>query len=394
MTRLRVGIFTDNDFEKVNGVSTTLRAVLAHTPDDLKLRIYTCDSTGAEHDDYMAFKSLGVGIPLYREMRVYLPPLGRLLRQVRQDRIDLLHLTTPGPLGLAALYVARRCGLPMVGSFHTHLAEYARLLSGSEWLGAATREFMRWPYGRCAQILVPSEATRRVLQDARIAREKIAIWRRGVSTSLFDPAKRSEALRESWGVSPTRPAILYVGRLSREKGLAIMPGLQHALRRAGVAHRMILVGDGPMRAELERSCPNAVFTGTLPPDAVAVAMASSDLFVFPSRTDTAGNVVLEAQASGLPVLVSDEGGPRENMHPGQTGEVCTQTAEFCTRLVDLLTDPRRRAKYARAARAYAVRRSWDSALEPLFGAYRRVAAAHREAARYPALAAARHHALD
>src|SRR5262249_10982286 len=152
--------------------------------------------------------------------------------------------------------------------------------------------------------------------------ERVAFWTRGVSSDRFNPAKRCGNLRASWGASDQRPVVLYVGRLSREKSLQAFVTVRNALRDAAMEHRLVFVGDGPMRAELQSLLPDAVFTGTLNHEGVAVAMASADLFVFPSRTDTAGNVVLEAQASGLPVLVSSAGGPKENMFAGTTGEVC------------------------------------------------------------------------
>jgi glycosyltransferase involved in cell wall biosynthesis len=166
-------------------------------------------------------------------------------------------------------------------------------LSGSNWLGRIMKRYLRWIYGKCDHVFAPSQATSDMLTRTGIDPAKLAIWRRGVSTTRFDPARRSTALRERWGVSERRPALLYVGRLSREKGLAMFPSFSQHLQYAAVDHRLVFVGDGPMRRELEGCCPTAVFCGTLDPDDVAMAMASSDVFVFPSRTDTAGNVVLE-----------------------------------------------------------------------------------------------------
>jgi glycosyltransferase involved in cell wall biosynthesis len=237
------------------------------------------------------------------------------------------------------------------------------------------QEYMRWPYGKCERVFVPSEATRDMLIRARINPARIEIWRRGVSTTRFDPAKRSSALRERWGVSCRRPALVYVGRLSCEKALGMIGPFSRHLDYAGVAHRLVFIGDGPMRKELEALCPGAVFTGTLSPDDVAVAMASADIFVFPSRTDTAGNVVLEAQASGLPVLVSRTGGPRENLRPGQTGFACGDLVDFARRASDLLRNADRRQRFGDAARQYALTRPWEIALEPLYRAYAAVPAA-------------------
>jgi glycosyltransferase involved in cell wall biosynthesis len=372
---MRVAIFTDNDFSKVNGVTTTLKALLEHAPEDFDVRIYTCDSVGIDSQEYLSLRAPGMGIPFYREMKMYAPPVRHLLRRAMADGAEVVHLTTPGPVGLAAVWVASQLQLPLIGSFHTDLAAYATMLSGSRWLGWFMQEYMRWPYGRCERIFAPSEATRDLLVRARIDAERIEIWRRGVSPVQFDPARRSAELRRRWGVSGTRPALLYVGRLSREKGLDMLAPLSRHLEYAGVPHRLVLVGDGPMRRELEAACPDAVFTGTLAADDVATAMASSDVFAFPSRTDTAGNVVLEAQASGLPVLVSQAGGPRENIRAGESGFACVDTVDFARRAAQLLKNEHRRAACGASARAYALTRSWEAAFEPLFRAYTTVAAA-------------------
>lgn len=168
--------------------------------------------------------------------------------------------------------------------------------------------------------------------------------------------------------------MLYVGRLSREKGLGELFAVQRSIASRAIPHRFVFVGDGPMRRELEAALPDAVFTGRLPQDKVAVAMASSDIFVCPGRSDTAGNAVLEAQASGLPVLVTDDGGPKENMLPGQTGVICASTRELCRQVLELCGRDRRRHQMGAAAREYALGRGWDVALAPLYQSYREVAA--------------------
>lgn len=389
---MNVAIFTDNDFAKVNGVTTTLRAVLRHAPGDVRPRIYTCEHAAIDEPDYFAAKAVGIGIPFYREMTMFWPPLRRFLAQARRDRIDLVHFTTPGPVGLAAMYVSSTLGLPMIGSFHTDLAAYTRLLSGSDRLGRLMQEYMRWPYGKCRRILVPSSATRDTMIRSKINPAKISLWTRGVCTDEFSPGRRSAELRTRWGVSDERPALLYVGRVSKEKGLDLLPGLSERLRRSQLRHRLVIVGDGPMREELRDRCAGAVFTGTLSHADVAVAMASADLFVFPSRTDTAGNVVLEAQASGLPVLVTDDGGPRENMVDGGSGYVCNDLRAFTRRVGELVWNPDRRQRMSCHARSYAESRNWPTALEPLYTAYREgLASAGRDSSfdLHPSLAAER-----
>jgi glycosyltransferase involved in cell wall biosynthesis len=372
---MRVAVFTDNDFDKINGVTTTLTAVLRHAPPEIQPRIYTAAGLGADHPEYLALRSFGVGIPFYREMKMYLPRWRAYLERVRQDRVDLVHLTTPGPIGLAALWVAAQASLPLIGSFHTDLSAYTRLLSGSDRLGRLMQAYMRWMYGRCARVLVPSQATRSLMIASGTAPERLRVWGRGVDTDLFSPRRRSEALRTEWRVGPTRPALLYVGRVSKEKGLALLPELTAALWHHSIDHRLIIVGEGPYRGALAAACPDAVFTGPLGREDVAAAFASADVFVFPSETDTAGNVVLEAQASGLPVVVARVGGPKENMCPGLTGLVVpTQSAiTWADQMAPILRSAELRLEMAGRARQYAQSRRWEVALTPLFDAYRELA---------------------
>jgi glycosyltransferase involved in cell wall biosynthesis len=372
---MRVAIFTDNDFDKVNGVTTTLRSVLRHAPVDVRPRIYTFSDLEIDEPEYLALRAMGFPIPYYGEMRIYVPRMRELARRLAGDGIALIHLTTPGPAGLAARYLARRLNLPLVGSFHTQLAEYTALLSGSPRLGRLMQHYLRWIYGGCQRVLVPSADTSRRLANDGWDADRLSVWQRGVDADVFSPARRSQRLRDEWHVSDRRPAILYAGRLSHEKGLALIEPLGALLHRHGIAHRFVLVGEGPMAPELRERCPDAVFTGRLPHHDVATAMASADVFVFPSDTDTAGNVVLEAQACGLPVLVTSAGGPKENLRPGKTGFVCrsADVLDFFTRVSELVHDVGRRRAMSEAARRYAASRPWAASLEPLFSVYRSAA---------------------
>ena len=327
---MRIAIFTDNDFEKTNGVTTTLRALLRCAPGDLQPRIYTMSELASDSSEYLALATLGMPIPWYGEMRMYLPSLRAFHKHLEADKVGLIHITTPGPAGLAAKYLSARSGLPTIGSFHTHLAEYATVLSGSPRLGRWMNLYMRWLYGACEHVLVPSDDTRLTLRGLGWASERMSVWPRGVDPVAFSPSRRSAALRERWGVGDKRPAILYAGRVSHEKGLALMAPIDSLLYRQRVPYKLIVAGDGPMMPELRSACPDAVFLGRLPHDEMGAAMASADLFLFPSDTETAGNVVLEAQACGLPVLVSAKGGPREQIVDGR--DRLYVSARGCTRL--------------------------------------------------------------
>ncbi len=377
---VRIAVFTDNDFAKVNGVTTALSALLRHAPPGIEPRIYTHADRAEDRPGYIALRAPGIGLPFYHGMRVYLPRLRALCARVRADGIQLIHLTTPGPIGLAALHVAARLDLPLVGSFHTDLGRYVGILSGSARLERWLRLYMRWLYGRCERVFVPSAATGAMLVQDGIEPSRIALWVRGVDAEAFSPLRRSAALRRAWGVGGGAPgapvALLYCGRVSKEKGLALLPDVAARLRRAGVAHRWVVVGDGAGRPELARRLPGAAFTGTLDRADVARSMASADVFVFPSCTDTAGNVVLEAQACGLPVVVSDQGGPQENMRARVTGRVFRggDAGGLAEAVIDLATNPARRRALSAAARRYAESRRWEQAFAPLYDAYREVAA--------------------
>lgn len=372
---MRVAIFTDNDFDKVNGVTTTLRAVLQFSK-NIRPRIYTSADLGIDTPSYFAASSIGVGLPWYREMRICWPRLATFARALERDGVDVIHVTTPGPIGVTGRWLAARLRVPLVGSYHTHLGDYAATFSGSTRLGRALDRYMRWCYKDCDPLLVPSIAVRDRLTAIGYRANRLTIWGRGVDTANFAPARASQSLRNTWHVDDRRPAILYAGRLSREKGLDLIEPLQRRLHRHGLAHQFVFAGDGPMRSVLETMCPDAVFLGKLSHDRMAVAMASSDLLLFPSTTDTLGNVVLEAQAAGLPVIVSDQGGPQQQMLPGATGFVCAagEANGFAEAVIALLHRPDRRAAMSRNARMYAETRDWPRSLEPLHTAWQTAAA--------------------
>jgi glycosyltransferase involved in cell wall biosynthesis len=369
-----VAIFTDNDFDKVNGVTTTLKAVLQFGREAAP-RIYTAADVDIDTPEYFAAGSLGVGLPWYREMRIYWPRLRRFARQLAADQIDVVHITTPGPVGLAGRALARRLGLPIVGSYHTNLGDYTARFSGSPKMGASLEAFMRWCYAPCDPLLVPSEATRTLLTQRGYRADRLDVWGRGVDVDRFRPERRSQALRNHWHVDERRPCVLYAGRISREKDLHLVEPLQRALRQRHVSCQFVFAGDGPMRVELQSLCPDAIFLGTLSHDEMAVAMASADVFFFPSTTDTLGNVVLEAQAAGLPVVVSDRGGPSQHLQPDRSGIICRagDVEVFADALMALTTSAETRAGMKAAARAYALTRDWPSSLQPLFGAWTRAA---------------------
>jgi glycosyltransferase involved in cell wall biosynthesis len=275
-----------------------------------------------------------------------------------------IHAATPGPLGLAALAVARILKLPIVGTYHTALPQYTQYLTEDASVTEIMWKYVLWYYDQMELVYVPSKSTAAELEAKGISPQKIRVFPRGVDTVLFHPAKRNGCLDDRRH-RPDPLRLLYVGRISKEKNLEILVDVFKSLAETDRRVALMVVGDGPYREEMQqalRSTPT-VFTGYLEGEALASIYASCDLFLFPSTSDTFGNVVLEAQASGLPVIVSNCGGPRENMVPGQTGLVVAgnDKKSLLEGIRTLLSDPRRLKDMSEAARKYAEGRSFDNA---------------------------------
>jgi glycosyltransferase involved in cell wall biosynthesis len=263
----------------------------------------------------------------------------------------------------------------LIGSYHTELPEYVsqRLINhldpsfqddpdAREYVAdvssALTWDYLACFYNHCAKVLVPSDYTKRQVADR--LRSPLAIFPRGVDTALFDPTRRQRA--------DSKVRLLFVGRLAVEKNLdwLVRFGQHHP------EHELVIVGDGPEREALQAALPQAIFTGFLRGEALAQAYADADLFAFPSHTETFGNVVLEAQASGLPAVVSDRGGPAEIIEPQVSGLVAGEYETFEANLQALAGDRARRAAFGKAARQRAQQRSWSGVFEGLLHQYRSV----------------------
>jgi glycosyltransferase involved in cell wall biosynthesis len=298
----------------------------------------------------------------------------RVLAEVREFGAELIHITGPGDMGAVGAYVSWKLKLPLVISWHTSLHEYAgarleRLLSftgkrRSKQAGAYAEnlcvQILRWFYRRAVVTMAPNQELIDLTHS--LTGRPAYLMRRGVDTQLFDPRRRhrsGEAFR-----------IGYVGRLTPEKNVRFLAELGTALLAKGHTHfEFVIVGEGSEERWLRAHVPNATFTGVLRGEALAEAYANMDLFAFPSYTDTFGNVILEALASGVPVVVTSSGGPKFLIEPGVTGYVADNTAEFSGAVEKILTDPALHANMRAAAIAYAAHQSWDAVFESVFRSY-------------------------
>lgn len=374
----RIAVFTDTYFD-TNGIVSILER-LERWGLGARRDITIVTASGDHEIRREGFVNLPAvvefDLPIYRDYKIHFPSCLSVLELAEKEGYDLIHVTTPGPVGFSALLAARLLGIPLIGSYHTQIPEYARILSGSDQLERVLWEFVRYFYSQCERILAPSVLQIEELAARGFARERLGLLRTGVDTDLFHPARRSEAFREKAGAKESL-LLLYVGRVSKEKDLDLLPQTLNRLAAEGIPARIAVVGDGPYRAELEASLGSrAFFTGILKGEDLATAFASADLFVFPSTTDTFGCVVLEAMASGLPIVVTDAGGARESVRDGKTGLVARarDAADFAEKALALARAPEGRRAMGRAARAAALDAGWDRAFSALYADYEALSA--------------------
>ena len=362
------GIFSVAHFsdtlQHVNGVAKTLLQQL-HLARSMghRLTLFTSEEQAdGLPEGVLNFRPAGqYQLPEYPELSLSIPPFMQMLATCYDQGFTQIHAATPGPMGLAALAIARILSLPIVATYHTAFPQYVKRLTGDEGLEAVTWRYMIWYYNQMDRVYVPSAATGQELIVHGLSKHKIHIYPRGVDTDFFHPRHATERFRSKHGLTG-KTAALYVGRVSKEKDLDL---LCHAYKRFLPTHpdtALVVVGDGPYRQEMERALREtpAVFTGYLSGTDLAEAYASCDFFVFPSSTDTFGNVVLEAQASGLPVIVSDQGGPQENVVEGQTGLIFSSGMEesLIQALTWMTSCPAMRQEMGKKARASMEQRSF------------------------------------
>jgi glycosyltransferase involved in cell wall biosynthesis len=301
----------------------------------------------------------GVGVPFHRGLQLGLPAGGTLRRRWREQPPDLVHIASEGLLGRSALAAAGRLGLPVTTSFHTNFHRYARYYGFGRLAPLAVRYLRRF-HDRAQRTLVP---TRQVLEQLRHEGfSHLEVVSRGVDTALFAPQRRDMRLRERWGAGPDDLVVLTVGRLAPEKNLDLAVEAFLALGRVRPRATMVLVGDGPLRERLAAAHPSFVFTGMLRGEALAAHYASADAFLFPSLTETFGNVCLEAMASGLAVVAFDDGAAREHLRHGENGLLAdgARPEQFVRNATLLADDPGLLRRLGVSARATAEGLGWNA----------------------------------
>jgi glycosyltransferase involved in cell wall biosynthesis len=355
--------FTDT-LEDVNGVANTIRKLTAAcVAQGCELVVITSrDVITITGIPIKNFTPVGeFELPEYELQKLSFPPVLQMIDYIQREGFTELIISTPGPVGLTALLAGKMLGLRTSGIYHTDFPQYVRILTDDSFFETLTWSYMKWFYEQHDLLYVNSEGYRRAWTERGIPGERIRILPRGLDTTLFHPSRRDPDFWAKRGIPQGRLVLLYAGRVSKEKDLDVIVHAWSKLNRDHLS--LAFVGDGPYLKELRNLLPEATFTGYLGGLELARAYASSDLFLFPSTTDTFGNVILESLASGVPCIVSDQGGPKDLIDPGSTGFItrALDADDFARRVQQLADDSTLRHTMSIAAHRAVQNRDWSEA---------------------------------
>jgi glycosyltransferase involved in cell wall biosynthesis len=373
---MNILLITETYPPEINGVARTLAQMvegLARLGHRMTLvRPRQADAEALHTDAAAVYEVPGVPLPGYPGLQFGLPAYRLIQRLLLERQIDAAYIATEGPLGRSALRACLRRGVPALTGMHTNFHQYSAHY-GAGLLGPLLLHYLRRFHNRAAGTLVPTASLRDAL--ARQGFVRLHTWPRGVHTGLFSPARRDPRLRAEWGLAESDLAVLYVGRIAPEKNIDLAFDAFTAIRRAHAGARFVLVGGGPAEQRLRAAHPDALFLGPREGEELARHYASGDLFLFPSETETFGNVTLEALASGLAVVSYDLAAAHELIRHGHNGLLATpgQRAGFVDQAVHCAGDPALRQTLKRHARATALQQDWPRLLARLEGLFLDVA---------------------
>lgn len=371
---MKVAIFTGNYNHIRDGVSLTLNRLVAFLIGkgvDVLVVGPTIDEPEIEHaGEFIAVPSFSLpGRPEYRFSRSFPKKIQSRLEQFDPD---IVHIATPDFLGFKALKWAKKNDIPTVSSYHTHFSSYLKYYKLSI-LEPFLWKYLAWFYEKCVQIYVPSESMADLLVERQI-KSDLKIWARGIEREQFSPMHRDITWRKRRGISEADIVISFISRLVWEKNLKLYADVVNRLQAVYPKLKALIVGDGPALQGVKEMMPDAIFTGFLKGDDLAKAYANSDIFFFPSDTETFGNVTLEAMASGLPCVVADATGSRSLVDHGKSGFVIPveRSDKFYTFIEELINDDELRQMMSVTAMKKADGYSWDAVNNRLLSYYNEV----------------------
>ena len=364
---LRIAVVTETWPPEVNGVAMTLAKLvqgLSHRNHDVQLIRPRQTKTDSPMSDASLEEVLmrGMPIPRYPELKLGLPSKKTLVKTWTLRRPDVVHIATEGPLGWSALQAAKVLKLPVTSDFRTNFQSYSKHY-GVGWLRKPIVAYLRKFHNATACTMVPTRELMRTLSQNGFANLKVVS--RGVDTKLFNIAKRDTSLRSSWGATDDTKVLISVGRMAPEKNLDQVLKTYDALKSTGQAFKLVMVGDGPLKEQFQKRYPEIIFPGMLSQTNLATYYASSDLFIFPSQTETFGNVTLEALASGIPVLAFDCAAARDWVQTGVNGWLVAENNPegFAAQAVTIFNSKDLLDKITQSTRQQVVHLDWDQIAE-------------------------------
>ena len=360
---LRIAVVTETWPPEVNGVAMTLSKLiqhLGHRHHSIQLirpRQHKQDE-GHEETGWSELLLRGLPIPRYPQLKLGLPSKKALIKAWSTRRPDLVHIATEGPLSWSALQAAHILRLPVTSDFRTNFHSYCQHY-GVGWLTKPIVAYLRKFHNRTAFTMVPTTEMKKQLEAMGFKNLKVVA--RGIDTQLFHPSKRSEVMRKSWDVKPDTTVLLSVGRLAAEKNLDLTLRTNQALKATGRDVRMVFAGDGPMRGVTEAKCPDALFVGMCTHEQLATLYASADLLLFPSLTETFGNVTLESLACATPVLAFDCAAAGEFITHQKNGWLahCDHPENYIQTALAITADPHTLSQARQHTRASVEQLGWD-----------------------------------
>ena len=364
---LRIAVVTETWPPEVNGVAMTLAKLvqgLSHRNHDVQLIRPRQTKTDSPMSDSSLEEVLmrGMPIPRYPELKLGLPSKKTLVKTWTLRRPDVVHIATEGPLGWSALQAAKVLKLPVTSDFRTNFQSYSKHY-GVGWLRKPIVAYLRKFHNATACTMVPTRELMRTLSQNGFANLKVVS--RGVDTKLFNISKRDTSLRSSWGATDDTKVLISVGRMAPEKNLDQVLKAYEALQVTGQAFKLVMVGDGPLKEQFQKRYPEIIFPGMLSQSNLAAYYASSDLFIFPSQTETFGNVTLEALASGIPVLAFDCAAARDWVQTGVNGWLVAENNPegFAAQAVAIFNSKDLLDQITQSTRQQVVHLDWDQIAE-------------------------------
>ncbi len=386
LKKVKIAFFAEILIEDFDGASRTMFQLIHRIPADRFEFLFFCGMGPERIVGFEAVRIPAVSLIVNRPYKMAFPLFSkvRMRRKLQEFQPDVIHIATPSMLGEFALKYANQHHIPVLTIYHTHFTSYVEYyLKSSPRLANFVRSRViatqKSFYNRCDRVYIPSEEMRSELTSYGVIPTRLHLWQRGIDTTLFSPAKKDRAeMRKLTGND--FPVILFASRLVWEKNLETLCRIYQACQETQLEHNFLIAGDGAAMEECQRRMPKAIFTGKVDHERLSMLYASSDVFVFPSISESYGNVVIEAMASGLPCVIADGGGSRNFVQQSENGFLCSpnDAADYLNRITTLLKDKNLYQQFVAAGLQYSKSFSWEDLAATYFHDLQAMAASNRQ----------------